>query len=161
MLKLTDLQTFQKIMDDLAKKGIIIRKDTQVGLPDHKAELDDRDQKNIQLIEDSYKRARFNTPLEEDVCKNLRLPQKLFQNMMNNLIEQEKLIRLNPKVTYHRDSLEEAEKIVREHIQSHQSITIAELRDKLMLSRKYAQAILEYFNKTGLTQRVEDRHMLK
>ena len=40
------------------------------------------------------------------------------------------------------------------------SVTIAELRDRLNLSRKYAQAVLEYFDKTGLTKRVEDRHVL-
>jgi hypothetical protein len=35
-----------------------------------------------------------------------------------------------------------------------------EARARLNLSRKYAQAILEYFDKTGLTKRVEDRHVL-
>lgn len=40
------------------------------------------------------------------------------------------------------------------------SITIAELRGRLTLSREYAQAILEYFRRTGLTKRIEDRYVL-
>jgi selenocysteine-specific elongation factor len=48
-----------------------------------------------------------------------------------------------------------------DHIRENQSITIAELRDKLKLSRKYTQAILEYFDNIGLTRRKEDRHVIK
>jgi selenocysteine-specific elongation factor len=161
LLKVTDLPTFQKIMDNLIEKRIVFKKDTQIGLPGHEIRLDDREQKTVQSIEDTYKKARFNTPLEEDVCKNLRIPSKSFQNMMKSLIEQGKLIRLNPKVTYHRDSLDALKKIVIDHIQRHKSISIAELRDKLRLSRKYTQAILEYFNKAGVTKRIEDKHVLK
>ena len=36
----------------------------------------------------------------------------------------------------------------------------AELRGRLTLSREYAQAILEYFYRTRLTKRIEDRHVL-
>jgi selenocysteine-specific elongation factor len=41
------------------------------------------------------------------------------------------------------------------------AITVADLRDKLRLSRKYAQAILEYFDNIGLTKREEDRHVIR
>ena len=39
--------------------------------------------------------------------------------------------------------------------------TVADLHDKLRLSRKYAQAILEYFGTIGLTKREKDRHVMK
>jgi selenocysteine-specific elongation factor len=45
-------------------------------------------------------------------------------------------------------------------IERHGSVTIAEFRDRLNLSRKYAQAILEHLDKTGYTKRIEDRHVL-
>jgi len=41
------------------------------------------------------------------------------------------------------------------------SITIADLRDKLKFNRKYAHAILEYFDHIGLTKREEDKHALR
>ncbi len=77
------------------------------------------------------------------------------------MIGQDKLVRLNNRVTYHKDILQDAQKIVMDHIRENQSITIAELRDKLKLSRKYTQAILEYFDNIGLTRRKEDRHVIK
>jgi len=40
------------------------------------------------------------------------------------------------------------------------SVALPEFRGRLTLSREYARAILEYFYRTGLTKRVEDRHVL-
>jgi selenocysteine-specific elongation factor len=84
----------------------------------------------------------------------------LFKKILDGLIREGHIVRMAPKVTYHRETLEAAREAVAGLIERHGSVTIAELRDRLNLSRKYAQAILEYFDKTGLTKRVEDRHVL-
>ena len=89
------------------------------------------------------------------------IKEEVINKMMKSLIDQDKLVRLNNRVTYHKDILQDAQKIVMDHIRENQSITIAELRDKLKLSRKYTQAILEYFDTIGLTIRKEDRHVIK
>jgi selenocysteine-specific elongation factor len=64
-------------------------------------------------------------------------------------------------MTYHREAFEKAKETVIGNIRKSGGMTIAELRDKLSLSRKYAQAVLEYLDKTGVTQRVGDKHILK
>ena len=43
----------------------------------------------------------------------------------------------------------------------HGAVTIAGLRDRLETSRKYAQALLEHFDSTGVTRRVGDEHVLR
>jgi selenocysteine-specific elongation factor len=63
-------------------------------------------------------------------------------------------------VIYHKDAVLEVKEVVAEFLKKNQSITIAELRDRLHFSRKYAQAILEYFDSSGLTKRQEDKHIL-
>ena len=68
-------------------------------------------------------------------------------------------MRLSGKVTYHRDWLEKIEGIVTEYMKNKKSVSISELRDRLDFSRKYAQAVLEYFDETGLTKRDGDRHI--
>jgi selenocysteine-specific elongation factor len=84
----------------------------------------------------------------------------VFNPILNGLLRSGALVRLAPKVTYHKETLESARTAVAGLIERHGSVTIAELRDRLNLSRKYAQAILEYFDRTGYTKRVEDRHVL-
>lgn len=160
-LRLTDLQIFKMIANDLLKRNILYKKDSNVGLVGHEISLKPREQELANEVEKAFKEAGFAVPLEEEVRKELDLSPPVFNNMIKSLIDQEKLVRLNKKVTYHRDIVQEAEKIVMNHIRKNQSITIAELRDKLNLSRKYTQAILEYFDEIGLTKRKEDRHVIK
>jgi selenocysteine-specific elongation factor len=80
---------------------------------------------------------------------------------MYNLFERGILVRLSDKVVYHRDAVEKARRIVLQYLEKYPSITVAELRDILQLSRKYATAILEYFDYIGLTKRDKDVHILR
>ena len=61
---------------------------------------------------------------------------------------------------YPRPTLAEIEEILRNFLKKKGEITISDLRDEMGLSRKYAQAILEYFDETGLTKRAGDVHIL-
>ncbi|MDH4272802.1 MAG: SelB C-terminal domain-containing protein, partial [Candidatus Aminicenantes bacterium] len=120
-----------------------------------------RDKELTEKVAAVYRDARFASPLEEDVRKDLDLNPALFKNILDSLFQQGLLVRLADKVTYHRDTLQSARDLILGHLGRHEAITIAELRDLLKLSRKYAQAILEHFDETGLTRRVEDRHVLR
>jgi selenocysteine-specific elongation factor len=160
-LKLSDSQTFLTILDYLVAKKIVLKKDAQVSLAEHKLKLEPKEQQLSDRIEWIFKSTEFAPPLEDDVCRELGLEEPFFKKIMRSLYDQEKLVRLNPKVSYHVDSLKAAREIVLDQIQKKGSITIAELRDRLNLSRKYAQAVLEYFDQIGLTKRKEDRHELK
>ena len=159
-LKMGDAQTLKLIVDDLCRANVLFRKEAQVGLVGHEARLKPADRQVAARIEGAFRSARLAPPLEEEVQRKLALNPSMFKNILDGLIRDGKIVRLGAKVTYHREALEEAREAALGLISRHGSITIAELRDRLSLSRKYAQAILEYFDKTGLTRRVEDRHVL-
>ena len=111
-------------------------------------------------IEAEFKRSGYKVPLVREVQERLGVPDKSFQNVLSSLYEQGRLIRLDEKVTYPRETLDKAKVYVIEYIRKNQSITMAELRDAMDFSRKYAQPILEYLDKAGITQRVGDRRVL-
>jgi selenocysteine-specific elongation factor len=159
-LKWGDAQTLKLIVDDLCRANVLFRKEAQVGLVGHEARLRPADQQMAARIEGEFRSARLAPPLEEELQRRLALNPSLFKNILDSLIRDGKIVRLGAKVTYHREALEEARVAALGLIERHGSVTIAELRDRLSLSRKYAQAILEYFDKTGLTKWVEDRHVL-
>ncbi len=160
-LKVSDEATFRALLDDLETRKLIYKKDIQVGLPGREVKVAARDQEWMDAIERKFRTATFEPPLEEDVRRDLRLDPSVFRRLMHGLFEQGKLIRLNRKVIYHRDPFQEAKQVVVAQLQKSKSITIAELRDKLKMSRKYSHALLEYFDRTGLTKRLEDRHVLR
>jgi len=119
-----------------------------------------REQTSADKIEQIYKSAKFKSPIEEDVRTQVGLSSPDFKNILTGLINQDRLVRLSRNVIYHKDAVLEIKELVKNFIKKNQSITIAELRDLLQFSRKYAQAILEYFDASGLTKRQGDRHIL-
>jgi len=160
-LRLADNQTLKTALDGLLEKKTIHRKNSDVSLVGYEVKLKPQDQEHIQKIESVFKKSGFAPPLEEEIRQKLGIDHKHFKNMIHSLFETGALVRLSKKVVFHADSVESARKIVLEQLEKNRQITVAELRDKLKLSRKYATAILEYFDAIGLTKREQDVHILK
>jgi selenocysteine-specific elongation factor len=160
-LRLTDNQTLKTVLDGLLEKRTIQRTGSDVSLADYEVKMKPKDQELIQKIEGVFKRSGFAPPLEEEFRLQQGVDLRHFKNMMHSLFERGVLVRLSKKVVFHRDSVESVRKIVLEQLEKNQHITVAELRDKLKLSRKYATAILEYFDAIGLTKREQDVHILR
>jgi selenocysteine-specific elongation factor len=159
-LKESDAPTLKLILDELIGKRVLYRKEAEVGIVGREAKVNPVEDDVRARVEGIFRSARFAAPLEDEVHGRLDLNLTLFKKILDGLIREGHIVRMAPKVTYHRETLEAAREAVAGLIERHGSVTIAELRDRLNLSRKYAQAILEYFDKTGLTKRVEDRHVL-
>jgi selenocysteine-specific elongation factor len=152
---------FKAAIDELAASGAVVRKEGGLTLPGFEARLESKDQEFADRVEAIFRKAGFEPPLEEDVVRELRLPLNQFRKVLGTLIQQGNLIRLDPKVVYHRTAFEKARASVMEYLQRKRSITIAETKDILRVSRKYACAVLEYLDKTQLTRRNGDVHLLK
>ena len=159
-LKAGDAPTLKLILDGLVSSGVLVRKDAEIGLAGREAKVDPAEAGLRSRIGGAFRSARFTSPPEDDVRARLGLNPSAFNPVLSGLLRSGELVRLAPKVIYHRETVEGARAAVAGLIERHGSVTIAELRDRLDLSRKYAQAILEYFDKTGFTMRVEDRHVL-
>lgn len=80
--------------------------------------------------------------------------------LISHLIDQGKLIRLDDKINMHPRFVEEARDFVVKHIKEHGSIKLAEVRDKIGSSRRFAIAILDYFDRQKLTRMQGDVRIL-
>jgi selenocysteine-specific elongation factor len=161
ILEMTDNMTFKTIIDSLVETGILQRKNADVSLVGYESRLKPKDQENLRRIEQDFQRKGFASPIEEELRQKMGLTTKEFKNLMYNLQERGILVRLSDKVVYHRDAVDRARQVVLQYLEKYPSITVAELRDVLQLSRKYATAILEYFDRIGLTKRDKDVHILR
>jgi selenocysteine-specific elongation factor len=70
-------------------------------------------------------------------------------------------VRVGRELHYHPDALADAERRVRALAEAHGSVTIAQLRDAVGTSRKFAQALLEHLDGEKVTRRVGDVHVLR
>jgi selenocysteine-specific elongation factor len=159
-MKLSTPAAFKSVLNNLIEENAIQDREGKIGLPEHRIRMTAREEDLAAKVEAVYKNSRFKTPIEEDVRAQLALSPSDFKNILSSLLNQGKLVRLSKNVIYHSEALTEVKGIVADHIDKKRSITIAELRDIMRFSRKYAQAILEFFDSTGLTKRQDDKHIL-
>ena len=70
-------------------------------------------------------------------------------------------VRVGRSLHFHREMLAQVQERIVVYAQVHGSITIAQLRDELGTTRKFAQALLEHFDGEKVTRRVGDAHVLR
>jgi selenocysteine-specific elongation factor len=138
-----------EILNMLHKKNIIIEETSTIRLLSHSPKLSDV--QNAQAIQ-------FVDMLTKDPFS----PHDLIGNqILEFLIDQEKVIRLDDKIVFSADVYQEIVKVIKEILLKHDEITVAKLRDEFNTSRKYAVAILDYMDQQQVTKRVGDVRILR
>lgn len=159
--RLADPDTFNAAVTALIRRKRLEEKEGKLALVGYEMPITPKEMEQARRVEAEFLRAGYKSPLVRAVQQELDIPENSFKNVLSYLYEQGRLLRLDDKVTYHRETLAKAREFVVEYIRRNQSITMAELRDALDFSRKYAQPILEYLDSIGITQRVGDKRVLK
>lgn len=101
-------------------------------------------------------KARFQPPSKEEVSKALNVPIKTVTDMLKLLSKEGRLVRINDSMYITASVHTEMLGILRSFYAGHPSMTVAEFRDLLGTSRKYALPFLEYLDSNKMTLRVGD-----
>jgi selenocysteine-specific elongation factor len=80
---------------------------------------------------------------------------------LNLLIEEGKVVKVSEAVVFSASAYREMVDIVTSHLKEHGVITVAEVRDLLNTSRKYALALMEDLDQRHITRRIEDKRVLR
>lgn len=148
-----------KILDLLEEAGKICSQGGLVASPSFELLLSD-EEKGIQAqILDLYKKGGFTPPELEEVTKEFKAKSKA-ADLISNLIDRGELVRLDDKLNLHKEYMEEAKRIVVEMIEKDTCLKLSDFRDRLGVSRKYAAAVLEYFDKIKFTRMKGDVRVL-
>ena len=107
----------------------------------------------------AFREGGFAPPAPAEVAAGLA-EGPIFARVLQSLLEDGTLVEVAPGVLFAGGVLEETARRVAAHIQGAGAITVAELRDLLGTSRKYALALLEYYDGIRFTRRVGDRRVL-
>lgn len=71
------------------------------------------------------------------------------------------IVRVEDGVTFEAAAYREMVQRVTEHLRQHGTVTLAQVRDLLGTSRKYAQALLEHLDEKRITRRIGDQRVLR
>ncbi|MGE5465009.1 MAG: SelB C-terminal domain-containing protein, partial [Syntrophothermus sp.] len=153
-LKLSS-RAFNAVINKLISQGQLSERSAFLAKSGHEILFDPDQQAKIQNLMRSFEQNPFNPPgLKE--CQAQVGPE-----VMNALVEMGEFVNVSSDVLFRKQDYNEGVSKIRAALLQNDKITLAEVRDLLGTSRKYAQALLEHLDATGLTVRDGDFRRLK
>lgn len=108
-----------------------------------------------------YSTAGIETPITEHVMEGFSSNERSeARQVLESLLTSGELVLLTPQICLYRKDYDRILEAAKLHFASNDSLTLAQLRDMLNTSRKYAQALVEYFDKIHITKKDGDVHYL-
>ena len=109
----------------------------------------------------TFREAAYQPPSVDEALEAHKLTQADDRELLQVLVDQQKLVRLKGDLFYHRDVFEAIERQLRTYLEEKGEITAGEFRDLMQISRKYAIPLLEHFDNQRLTMRIGDKRVLR
>ena len=152
---------FDPLVAALTERGTLAVEGSRVRLATHQVALSEADRATLAGLEDLYRQARFATPTPAEALAQAGAPGERGQRLYQLLRDQGRLVELAPDVVVHADVVAEARAKIVEVCGRDGHLESAKFRDLVGTTRKYAIPLLEHFDRTGLTVRVDNRRTLR
>lgn len=111
-------------------------------------------------ILDLIEKARFQPPTKEELAEALSMPQKAVADMLKLMAKEGRVVRINDTTHITPSVYNDLLSLLREFFIKKSAMTLAEFRDILGTTRKYALPFLEYLDSNKITLRVGDARKL-
>jgi selenocysteine-specific elongation factor len=150
-----DTKVFNAAMSRAAASKLIVEEKTTVRLPSHTVQLNPDQQRRVDALLGKFRRQPHTTPSYKESVSAVG------QEVLDVLIARGDLIQVSSEVLFLPETYEEIVSRIRAQIENAGHVTLAEVRDMLRTSRKYAQSILEHLDEIKVTKRVGDERVLR
>ncbi|MCC6326155.1 MAG: selenocysteine-specific translation elongation factor [Candidatus Brocadia sp.] len=127
--------------------------DNKLSLMDFRLEVSARDKGAADKIEEAFLKAGFTPPFAEEVVTKFGASGKAAISL---LAEQKKLIMIENGLYFHATILNKIKELVRDHVAKNGPMSVAQFRDLIRTTRKYAVPLLEYLDAIHFTKRTGD-----
>jgi selenocysteine-specific elongation factor len=138
-----------------SKEGWLAETASTVRLASHEAVFTPKQQQAVDYLLFTFRQSPYTTP---SVTQCLEM---VGDDVLGALIEQGTLVRLGEDVIFLAETYEEMRDRVVAHLETHERVTVAQVRDMLDTSRKYALALVGYLDEQRITRRVGDERVLR
>ena len=154
------VKNYNEIFELMEERGMIKANENIVSMAEFKVKLNKNQKKIKDLILVKYKEMGFKPPkyseLEEMVDDKVALGE-----MHTLLIDNGLLIPLDKDICFMKGFFNEGQSRIKEKAEQTGKITLAETREALETSRKFALAFLDKLDSMGITKRVDDYRVIK
>jgi selenocysteine-specific elongation factor len=146
---------FNALVSSLVKREAALDLGNSVALPGHSISFSAQQKPAIDALIRTFEQNPFSPPSVKECAAEIG------EDVLDALIEQGQFILVAVDVVFRKQDYDLAVAKIRDLLLQHDRITLAEVRDLLKTSRKYAQALLEHLDAMGITVRDGDYRKLK
>ena len=150
-------RAFNDLVSQANEDGLVASEENPVRLFAHSVRYSDEQHRAVDRALQSYAAAPFSPPNAIETHSLLNGD----EDLLESLVEREIIVRLPGSVYFRQEDFDAATQKIVELAQTKGAITLADVRDLLDTSRKYAQALLEELDARRVTRRVGDERFLR
>ncbi len=160
--KLAD-DVFRKGLDELVKRGVAAIENDRARLATFGVKLSREDAEAATEVELVLQSTKFQTPRLEEVYERYKnkYNKERIDRVLGLLVDKGAVISLKDGVYFHKDTIDDAKRIMAETIKARGPIEVGQVRDLLNTSRKYLIPLLDHLNDIGFTIRADNKHNLR
>jgi selenocysteine-specific elongation factor len=144
---------FDGLLRLLLAENKLVEKKNRLALPEHRESFSDDEQKLIESIELLFTERAFNPPVQQEIVGHTKATPDKIQKIIKILIEQQRLVRVDRDLYFHRNAINRAQQILTDYIRQQGGLESVKFKYLLDTTRKFAIPLLDYFDRIGLTRR--------
>ena len=153
----TDLSIADGILRELQAEGKIKRVADRYALQEFEVRLTKRQNAIKDKLLKVYRDAGLESPSTDELWPMFQPKEKdEAKQVLESLVSGGQLVMLSPQIVVYKDVYAALLGALKEWFETHETITLAEYRDKMNTSRKYSLAALEYFDRNHMTKKDGD-----
>ena len=153
----TELAVADGVLAELAAEGRIKRVADRYAMAEFTVHFTKRQNAIRDKLLQTYRKADLEVPGVDEIYP-MFLPKEKedCKQVLESLISSGQLVMLTPQLYYHQQTFDRVLEQTRAFFAEKEELTLAEFRDMLGTSRKYALAVLEYYDRNKMTKKDGD-----
>jgi selenocysteine-specific elongation factor len=146
---------FNAVTNKLLGDHLLVEHPACIAVPGHEVKFEGHDQARVDALMHRFAQNPFSPPSVKECEAGVGA------EILKALIDRGDLIPVSADVIFPKTDYDSMQRQVQHTLEQNGRIALAEVRDLFKTSRKYAQALLEYFDAVGLTVRDGDFRKLR
>jgi selenocysteine-specific elongation factor len=152
---------FRAALESLAAQGKLMLAGDAVRLAGAEVKLQPAEEKALSAIAEAFRAAGLAAPAVKDVLGGLAIDSSRGERLLQMLVKQGVLVRVNPELTLYRDALSKLREALARYKQANgERISVPAFKELAGVSRKYAIPLLEYLDRQRVTKRAGDERVI-
>jgi selenocysteine-specific elongation factor len=156
-----NLKLFRTVVDQLTAAGEMVREANLVRLPQHAVRLNDNDRTLKDRMHALLGANALAPPALGDLERQLGVSRARIGEMIRVMERERLVVRVAADMYFVSEAIDRALQVLDQRWSGGVEFTLAAFRDAVGTTRRYAIPLLEYFDRVGVTVRVNDVRRLK